>query len=152
MVVGSLNFLRAQSGKSLPADGTRFPRLVCTRPTCSAKCATSSSGIDLTQPVECCVTILRNGLALFTKSINQLLWSHRRLAEFLVLFQPPGLCQCRCQSKCWLVGSLGISSVVQRRSFLATDPLGLWARTLGVVETDATTFLDRASLWNFDFP
>ena len=27
----------------------------------------------------------------------------------------------------------------------------LWARTLGVVETDATTFLDRAGLWNFDF-
>ena len=27
MVVGSPNFLRAQSGKSLPADGTRFPGL-----------------------------------------------------------------------------------------------------------------------------
>ena len=152
MVVGSLNFLRAQSGKSLPADGTRFPRLVCTRPTCLAKCATSSSGIDLTQPVECCVTIRRNGLALFTKSINQLLWSHRRLAGFLVLSQSPGLCQCRCQPKCWLVGSLGISAMVRQRSFLATDSLGLWDRTLGVVETDAKTFLDLAGLWNFDFP
>ena len=35
---------------------------------------------------------------------------------------------------------------------MSSDPLGFWARTLGVVETDATTFLDRAGLWNFDFP